>query len=157
MAQKKPPSMSALLVLAQHALGLTQSEFGEMLGVSRATIVRWHGGRFPGLLPSQVAEVVRAVHAVDVELATQIAALAHQTLESLGVVVPAPPTVAAPPPPPLPPPVPVPHLIDSVVCAAADAVGQLPSILRPALLAAFERAGAVGLSAEAVAKGLKGS
>jgi DNA-binding XRE family transcriptional regulator len=146
MAQSNRQSLSTLVILAQHALGMTQASFGELLGVSRATIVRWAGGGFSALIPSQTATLVRAVFPVDADLAAQIAA-AHETLESLGIAVP-------PVTPPVKP-VPVAHLIDSVVCAAADAVGQLPSALRPSLLAAFERASAVGLSIDAVVKGLK--
>jgi transcriptional regulator with XRE-family HTH domain len=144
--------MGTLVVLAQQALGMTQETFGELLGVSRATIVRWSGGRFPGLIPVQVQTLVRAVHAVDEGLAVEIAAADHETLESLGIVAPAQAAPAAPPTPVVHPA----HLIDSVVCAAADAVGQLPSALRPSLLAAFERANAVGLSMDDVVKGLKG-
>jgi DNA-binding XRE family transcriptional regulator len=148
MAQRNPTSTLALMTQAQSALGMTQEAFGELIGVSRATIGRWQGGGFGGLIPAHLAIIVRALHDRDPELASQLAASCHATLESLGIIVPP----VAPPPKA----VPAPHLIDSVVCAAADAVGQLPSALRPALFAAFERASAVGLSMEAVAKGLKG-
>ena len=72
---------------------------------------------------------------VDAALAAEVASSQGETLQGLGVV----PEIVAPT-------VPVEHLVDSVVCAAADAVAQPPANLRPSLQAAFERAQAVGLS-----------
>jgi hypothetical protein len=68
-------------------------------------------------------------------LAAELAAAAGQTLESLGIVKPAPP----PAPPPLPP---MPrHLsADAVVCVAAEGMGLAPGAVRGALVAAFRRA-----------------
>jgi hypothetical protein len=43
-----------------------------------------------------------------------------------------------------------PHLVDTVVCAAAEALGVPPPAVRPALLAAFQRAREVGLTTEDV-------
>ena len=149
MAQRNAPSVISLVIQAQLALGMTQSAFGEMLGLSRATIGRWSSGRFPGLIPSNVAAIATALYPIDPALASQLAVSCGTTLESLGIVAPIPATVSAPT-------VSLGHLVDSVVCAAADAGGQLPSVVRPALAAAFARARDVGLSMEDVVKGLKG-
>ena len=45
----------------------------------------------------------------------------------------------------------------SVVCAAADAVSEPPAALRPSLIAALERAQALGLSVDELVTGLRGS
>jgi hypothetical protein len=63
--------------------------------------------------------------------------------------------VAPPRPQPLPPGPALPHLVDAVVMAAVETLGGLSPQLRPALLAAFERADAMGLTVRDVAKGLK--
>ncbi len=80
--------------------------------------------------------------------ASELAAHHRETLATLGLVAPA--AVVAPR-------VALSHLVDSVVCAAADAVSQPPAALRPSLIAAFERAQAVGLSVDELVKGLRGS
>jgi hypothetical protein len=41
-------------------------------------------------------------------------------------------------------------LVDSIVCAAAEAMGLPPQALRPALRAAFSRAEEIGISVQAV-------
>jgi len=66
-------------------------------------------------------------------------------------VLPAP---ALPPAPPLPPPIPPGVLVDSVVCAAAEAMSLSPQALRPAVLAAFARARDAGLTLDAVVDAL---
>jgi hypothetical protein len=45
-------------------------------------------------------------------------------------------------------------LLDSVVCAAAEAMSMAPQALRPALLAAFVRAKEAGMTVEGVIAGL---
>jgi hypothetical protein len=42
------------------------------------------------------------------------------------------------------------HIVDTVVCAAAEAMQLMPDAIRPALRAAFRRARLAGLSVEAV-------
>jgi hypothetical protein len=46
------------------------------------------------------------------------------------------------------------HLVDSVVCAAAEAMQTPPHVMRPALVAAFERAIALGMTADDVLKAM---
>jgi hypothetical protein len=74
------------------------------------------------------------VFPVKPELAGEIAALAGTTLEDLGVAV-ATPVSSRPRPR-------VDLIVDTVVCAAADAMGTTPEAIRPALRAAFRRANA---------------
>jgi len=45
-------------------------------------------------------------------------------------------------------------LLDSVVCAAAEAMGVAPQAARPAVLAAFARAKEAGMTMEGVIAGL---
>ncbi len=46
------------------------------------------------------------------------------------------------------------HMIDAIVCSAADAANLLPRAVRPALRAAFARARELGISVEAAERGL---
>ena len=95
-------------------------------------------------LPSgpQLAKLAAAVFPRDPQLAAQLAQAAGATLQQLGLV----PASPAPAPPMAKPP----HLVDTVVCAAAEALGVPPPAVRPALLAAFQRAREVGLTTEDV-------
>lgn len=124
-----------LLVLAQRALGMTQEEFGALIGVSRRTIIRWQPNAQP--IDSQMHTIARAVYPRDPDLAAQFAAGTGTTLEALGIVEAAPSLHTS-------------HLVDSIVCAAAEAAGTPPQAIRPALLAALDRAAAVGLTADQV-------
>jgi len=139
----------ALLAKAQNTIGLSQRELGDLLGVARVTVSRWYSRGGTTLTPSQLATLAKASLPHDPKLAAAFAEQAGQTLVSLGLV-------PAPPPPP-PPPAPRPHplVVDSVVCAAADALQQPPAALRPILLAAFERAHVMGLGVAEVIAGLK--
>jgi hypothetical protein len=142
-------TVAALLIRAQRALGLTQTELGELVGASRRSIIRWQqqGTTF---LPHTWEALARACYPRDRELAAQCAAYAGHTLESIGLEQPPPP---AAPPPPAPPPRPYPaakHMADSVVCAAAEAMQLTPQAMRPGLIAALERVVALGTSANEV-------
>jgi DNA-binding XRE family transcriptional regulator len=120
------------------ALGISQGQIGEALGVSRRTISRWYR-RNPNPSMAQLCTLARLVHPRDAALAAEIAWTASETLESLGLVVPPPPApvLAEPSSPPLP----TAHLVDSVVCAASEALGVAPSAtVRVALLSALRRA-----------------
>ena len=103
--------------------------------------------------PSYAMEALaRHVFAVDPKLAAEIAESAGTTLAALGLGV-APP----PPPPVLAPPAPraLPaSVVDSVVCAAAEAMDRMPREVRPALMAAFARARELELSVEQVLEAL---
>jgi DNA-binding XRE family transcriptional regulator len=154
------------LIEARHALGISQRQLGETLGVVKRTIQRWedHGGI---VTPFHVAKLVAAVHPRNPVLAARIAAHGGTSLLELGIEKPpAPPPPPPPEPPPLPPPPPAPPppphlptatLVDSIVCVAADAIGVLPRAIRPALAAAFVRAREVQLDVGAVADSLTGA
>jgi DNA-binding XRE family transcriptional regulator len=153
MPKPARPSLAALLARSQHALGLTQETLGELLGVSRTTMNRWQGGRVGRLIPSHLVTLAGKLVPADLDLASELAVHHNETLETLGLVARAPPPVPAV----VAPRVALPHLVDSVVCAAADAVSQPPAALRPSLIAALERAQAVGLSVDELVSGLRGS
>jgi len=149
-----PSAMSrnsvALTIEARQALLLNQRSLGELLGLSRRTIQRWDARQAE---PSthDLARIAVAVHPRDSALAARLAAEAGTTLERLGLVAPTPPPTDALPTPAAASP---PHLVDVVVCAAAEAMNVAPPAVRPALLAAFRRAREVGLSVEDVERSL---
>ena len=138
-------NLPVLLIDARHLLMVSQGKLGEMLGSSQRTGQRWDTGR---ARPSneQLHHLAGLIHPKDAELAKRIASAGGATLEQLGIVRPPPP-----PPPPPPPFTPDPeHMVDTIVCAAADAMAMTPEGIRPALRAAFRRARLVGLSVETV-------
>lgn len=103
--------------------------------------------------------MVRGVFPVDRELAAEMAEAAGTTLEALGLV----PARAAPAPAPasaadeLRASARAEKIVDSVVCAASEAMDVLPRAIRPALLAAFTRTRELGLSVESVEQALRGN
>jgi len=141
-----------LLLRAATLLGKNQEELGDLLRTSKRTVQRWYAGRSTPVV-EQLQELARLAHPYDADLAAELAAVCHETLESLGIVAarPAPPAA----PEPAPPPRPSPLVVDAVVCAAADAVEATPSSVRGVLLAAFERAALLGLTCEEVATALR--
>jgi DNA-binding XRE family transcriptional regulator len=134
-------AITALTLSARSVLGLTQETLGALVGSSRRTIQRWDARQAQ---PSELelSKLAIAVFPHDATLAQKLAHAADATLESLGL--------AAPARQPAPPPARMPHLVDTVVCAAAEALGVSPPGVRPVLLAAFRRAREVGLSVEDV-------
>lgn len=148
---RDPAELTSLLVRASLALHLTQAGLGDLLGSSHRTAHRWHVGEaYPS--DKQVQELARHVFPADPSIAAGLAEQAGCTLESLGVVRPTPPP--APPPPPRPAPE---VMIDSVVCAAAEAIDVVPRDIRPALRAAFARARMLGMSIEEAERALRGA
>jgi transcriptional regulator with XRE-family HTH domain len=141
----------ALVHEARHALVYNQGDFAKLYRVSRRTIQRWEGaGKRPDA--GELALLARAVFPRSESLAARIAQAAGTTLQDLGL---APPPLPAPPPtPPFAPS--LAHLVDSITCAAADAMKLSPDTVRPALLAAFARARDLRLEPEDVAKALAG-
>jgi hypothetical protein len=140
----------ALVARAQAALRMTHRQFGEALGASERTSLRWASGK-ADVTVRQLCTLAALVYPRDAALASALAAASSETLESLGIVPPArapalaPSSVAAL----------APHLVaDLVVCAAADALGAAPSTAREALLAAFARARELGLSVAEVERAL---
>jgi transcriptional regulator with XRE-family HTH domain len=145
--------MGVLLGEARHLLGMSQKDFGYAVGSSHRTAVRWDAGRSaPGR--HHLESLAKLLHPVSRPLAAEIALAIGETLESLGLEVAAPP----PPPPPPAPPVPVAReadLIDALVLVAVEHSGILPGAVRPWLHAVFKRAVELGLTPEAVEKGLR--
>jgi hypothetical protein len=131
------PTVGALFIRAQLALGLSQRALGESLGVSLRTVSRWTR-EGPNLREDQFHDLARRVFPRDAELAAQLARAGHESLESLGIVAPSPRSLAA---------VPLRALVDAVVCSAAEALGSSPGPMRSALLAALQRARQLGLDA----------
>ncbi len=135
-----------LTLEARLLLHLGQRSLGDLLGLSRRTIQRWDAGK-SSPTSWQLEKLATAVHPRDADLAAKLAASAGTTLEALGLVSPPPAAVVpAPGPPPLSPR----HLVDVVVCAAAEALNVAPPAVRPVLLAAFRKAREVGLKVEDV-------
>lgn len=143
-------AIQALLQRAQLALLTSQGGLGVIAGASIRTGQRWAVGQTVPA-PFQLCDLAAKVHPVDPTLAADIAAAGGSSLEALGLVE-APSAPAAPPPAPaLPPPEatfspPRDRVVDSIVCAAADAMDMLPRQIRPALLAAFTRARELGIA-----------
>jgi DNA-binding XRE family transcriptional regulator len=151
-----PAVASPLLTRAGEALGLSQRDLAEALGVSRRTLVRWVGGKTDAGV-AEMTKLARLVYPRDPQLAAEIAAACHDTLQGIGLLVPASMAPApAPPPPPAPRPRPSPLVVDAVVCAAADAMQGPPASVRPMVLAAFERAEALELTVSDVVSALRG-
>jgi transcriptional regulator with XRE-family HTH domain len=142
-----PRQHGEILIRAGVALRKSQGEMGQLLGVSRRTISRWTS-RGTTFIPSQARDLAAALLPVDRALAVRAAALHGETLVSLGL--------EKPPPPPAPavPAEPPGHLVDAVVCAAAEALDASPRAVRPALLAAFRRARELALKVEHVERAL---
>jgi hypothetical protein len=143
-------TLGLTLYRLQRTLGLNQKKLAELLGYSSRTISRYYDGGGT-LSPATYEKLAAAVHPHDPAFAAELAAHAGKTLVGLGL--------ERPPPPPSPPvparPVPTQrHLVDSVVCAAAEAMQTPPHTMRPALTAAFERVLALGMTAEQALAGM---
>jgi hypothetical protein len=131
-----------LLIRARAILGVSQGELGEMLGSSRRSGQRWEAeGSTP--MPKMIWDLARRVFKQDPQLADALARYANTNLVDLGLVEPPPSTAPAPE-----------HLVDAVVCAAADAMHVLPEVVRPGLRAAFRRARLVHLDVATVERAL---
>jgi hypothetical protein len=141
-----PVDIRPLVARARSTLEMTQEEFGLALGASHRSAQRWDAGTAePGA--HQLETLVRLLYPKDAALATQIADAIRETPESLGIVQPAPPAPVGPPPRARPP---ADLIVESIVCAAAEAVALPPAGVRPALRAAFERAKAMELTVDEV-------
>src|SRR5258708_7851580 len=98
-----------------------------MLGSSERTGQRWERGGSPPS-PSQLQKLAGIVHPQDRDLGEAIAAAGGSSLEKLGFVRPPPAPLPSPSPPPAPDPE---HLVDTIVCAAAEAMHMMPDEIRP--------------------------
>lgn len=127
-------------------LGWTLQTVEARAKVSPRTMVRWAHDRRPPSVRA-LRKLVAAVADVDPAAARKLVAAAGADEREVGVDIPEPG---------LPSTVPIPLLyaIDAIVCAAADRVNLTPAQLRPALEAAFYRAGELGLSIPIIAAGL---
>ena len=162
MARSK--SSAELMARGQMALGMTGVDLAKALGCSRRTMHRWVAGE-TSVSVSALAHLARLVAPHDRALAEEIVATTSATQVLLGLA-PLPPldpperAAPAPPPEPAPPPVapprvpPPPEITHAVVCAAAEAMDLSPRALRPAIVAAFQCARALGLSVAQVEEGL---
>jgi hypothetical protein len=120
-------------------------------GVGRTTFIRWiYGERKPK--PEVLSKLAVDVFAVDKDLAATLAAGGGFTLEGLGLVEKPKPAAASPSTTARNQ---VRHLADSVILAAAEMLDSSPTRVRPILIAAFERADAVGLTVREVLAGLR--
>ncbi len=134
---------AALVIRCRMALRLTQEDFGNILGVTKRTVQRWEE-RGALLIDSQIEALARAVYPAEPDLAAEVAAARGTTLDRLGVVPSADGTTTPN----------ARDAIDSIVRAAAEAVGLASEAIRPAVAAAFLRAGEVGLDVKSVVDGL---
>jgi transcriptional regulator with XRE-family HTH domain len=137
-----PHDRRALFELSRQALGTTQQELGQMLGVARRTAQRWAASGIPSY---SLADLARVVHPRDPALAGEIARAAGMTLEAAGIA-------QRPAPPPQSPPD---GVVDAVVCAAAEAMELMPKEVRPGLYAAFARAKEIGLTVDVIERALR--
>ena len=152
------PSIQQWAVLARHVYAVKPALAAEIAAEMGETLVRAKiakgnvvvAGAFD---PSRT----RHAHAVAVE---QNPHHHHRVIRRF------PPSVAPPAPPepgpvvpegPTRPVTPTAALVDSIVCAAAEAVATTPQSMRPALLAAFDRAAVVSLSIDEIRASLRPS
>ncbi|MHB1846476.1 MAG: hypothetical protein ACYCWW_16765, partial [Deltaproteobacteria bacterium] len=131
-----------LLYEASRLLSLSNAELGQLCGCSARTVQRWYAGQ-GAPAPFQLQPVACAVHPQAPELARRLAAAAGVTLAALGLG-----PKAAPPPAPLP----LAQQADAAVYAAADAIDLPPKAVRPAVIAAFTRALALGADLAALGR-----
>jgi DNA-binding XRE family transcriptional regulator len=132
---------SKLVSQTRQTMGLSREELGQLIGLSKRTVGRIELGQSAIVAPD-LCTLARHVHPRDAGLAEELARAGRSTLSDLGVVPPAQP-------------VPMAHLlIDSVVCAAADAMNVAPESVRGSVLAAFRRARELHMSLEDVENAL---
>jgi transcriptional regulator with XRE-family HTH domain len=136
-------SRPGLLFRARNALGMSREEVGRAMGVSFRTVVRWEGGHTMVDGPSFL-ELVPRLYPIDAKLAGEIAIACGARLAEMGLGPEAEAAAAITPP----------LLVDSVVCAAADALECAPAAARRAVLAAFRRARELRMTVDAVEKAL---
>jgi hypothetical protein len=146
-----PDDALALVEAARFELTASQRKLAQICELDRRVVAKWqHGRQRP--YPWHWERMARAVHPKNVDLAARLAAAGGHTLVSLGLQAPPATTRAAQvAPPPL---VAATHLVDSIVCAAAETMQVSPHAIRPALVAAFQRSIALGMGSDAVLAGL---
>ncbi len=149
------PTMTYQQIMSRlmDSLHVNQTGLARLLGVSTRTVARhWRGGGV--LLPSTAEQLARAAHPHDRALAVELAGRAGKTLVQLGLEAPPAPAAPAAPAPERAPRALHRHVVDAVVSVAAEALQSPPQAVRAAVLAAFDRATALGMSAEDVVAAL---
>jgi transcriptional regulator with XRE-family HTH domain len=137
-----------LIARTRELLHLNQQQLADRVRSSLRTVQRWEARR---ATPSarEIHWMADTVRSVDPEIAAHLDVWAPR---------PAPPSMpeparpiegVSPAPAPAPPP-PLHVLVDSVLCAAAEAMGVAPQAVRPAVLAAFARSCEARVSPEQI-------
>ncbi|HEV3190600.1 MAG TPA: helix-turn-helix domain-containing protein [Polyangiaceae bacterium] len=141
---RDPKAVGELLVEAQNALGVSQGQLGDMLGLSRQTIWRYQTGQ-SNPLASSLQDLARRVRAIDARLAARLAGAGTGARKTgFRIAAPARPTG------PGGGAIETRLMADAIVCAAAEALDSSPRTVRRALLAAFARARDTGLALDAI-------
>src|SRR5258708_25504826 len=103
MARAPRRSIHLVVGEARRELAMTQAQFGEAVGASHRSAVRWDAGQATPAV-HQLCSLARLLYPRNRALAAEGADAADgETLESLGLEAPAPPLPPPPPPPPPPP------------------------------------------------------
>jgi|HubBroStandDraft_2_1064218.scaffolds.fasta_scaffold106571_2 DNA-binding XRE family transcriptional regulator len=150
-------SFIATIIRARQALGWTQRELGDNLGVSLRTATRWEGKR-AHMGVNEAAILARHVYPKRPDLAEELVAAHGQTLVGLGIAPPPPPPAppvepaAVVPPPPPPRAMAARDLVDCIVCAVADAANVAPKAVRGMVLLTLRRAEELGMDLGKTAK-----
>jgi hypothetical protein len=146
-----PNDVLALLEGVRATLVVSQRELAEICGLERRSVMKWQQGRGQPMT-WHWESMAKAVYPRNAPLAAQLAAAGGTTLSALGLQASA--TAAEAPQGAQTQAVSATHLVDSVVCAAAETMQVPPHTIRPALVAAFQRSIALGLGTSAVLAGL---
>jgi len=150
-ASVTPDQVLALLHAARRELIVSQRELADICGLERRSVMKWQQGRTVPM-PWNWQAMAKAVYPRNAPVAAQLAAAGGTTLFALGLQ--ASPAAVGAQPGAQAQAVSATHLVDSVVCAAAETMQVSPHAIRPALVAAFQRAIALGLGTDAVLGGL---
>jgi hypothetical protein len=140
MTRTKQETLDALLVRARDALGTKTEGMAHAIGSSKRTVERWFA-KEADPTDAHVIQLARALYPLHPALAAEVAAAVGESLSTIGLVKPRPPPSHA-------------HLIDAVVCVAAETIDAPSKALRPALLAAFRRARELGFTIEEAERAL---
>lgn len=146
-----------LVTRAQLALGFSQRQVAEAVGTSLRTVQRW-SSRTAHPHVGELRALAVLVHPRDAGLASKLATVAGDTLESLGLVKPPPPPAVVEPAASVARALPAnitSALADSVVAAAAEVLDVSPRVARPALLAAMRRAKSTELDLDSLLSALE--
>jgi hypothetical protein len=129
-----------LVVQCQFALGLTQAELGDVIGVHKRTVQRWQEKPF-SLTPDQAERLAVALRPVRPDLADQVLEMGREFAARVGMTPPVLPATA--------------EEIDEVVRAAAVAGGTSPDAIRAVVAAAFAKAEELDLEVREMVAGLR--